>query len=437
MKKLINSLLTLTVFTAILVGCGGDESFIGQAKKGVTSKDYQATLAAVDSILAKDPDNTEAYYYRGVAYGEIASNNPVVADRKDAYQNMRDALESAMVASPNDPVNLSGIQADDLIRNKWSMEHNLAVQYASGDSTAPVVDNPLDIAVDHLQNAVIINPDSTLSFEVLAEVFRMKQDYKGAIGALNAVIERKETPSAFDFSNLASFYMLTEDYESAVNVLEGAIEVYPDSVDLVQKIADSYMKTDRKEEAISALEALIATDPSNAQYHLVLGTQVYIMASDINEDISANYDQIFDLDRSLRGLKGTEKANAEKRIATLKSDINSKQAESEKLTTRAIAELNKVTELLPNEAHSYNTLGIVYQNKAASLFEQRNATADNNLAAELDKEAKAELTKAMKSYEKATSLAPENTDYWTSLFRVYTSLGMNDKAEAAMKKAGM
>ncbi len=437
MKKLINSLLTLTVFTAMLVGCGGDESFIGQAKKGVTSKDYQATLVAVDSILAKDPNNAEAYYYRGVAYGEIANNNPVVANRKDAYQKMRDALVSAMEVTNDEPINLVALKSEDLIRNKWSVEHNAAVQFASGDTTLAPVDNPLEIAVDHLQNAVTINPDSTLSFEVLAEVYRMKKDYKGAIGALTAVIEKKEVPAAFDFSNLASFYMLTENYESAVTVLEEAIEFYPDSVDLVQKIADSYMKTDRKDEAISALEDLIATDPSNPQYHLVIGTQIYIMASDINEEISASYDKIFDLDRSLRGLKGAEKTKVEKNIATLRSDIAAKQTESEKLTTRAISELKTVTELLPEEAPAYNTLGIVYQNKAASLFEERNATTDNNLAADLDKEAKAELTKAMKSYEKATSLAPDNTDYWTSLFRVYTSLGMNDKAEAAMKKAGM
>ena len=394
-------------------------------------------MVAVDSILAKDPNNAEAYYYRGVAYGEIANNNPVVANRKDAYQKMRDALVSAMEVTNDEPINLVALKSEDLIRNKWSVEHNAAVQFASGDTTLAPVDNPLEIAVDHLQNAVTINPDSTLSFEVLAEVYRMKKDYKGAIGALTAVIEKKEVPAAFDFSNLASFYMLTENYESAVTVLEEAIEFYPDSVDLVQKIADSYMKTDRKDEAISALEDLIATDPSNPQYHLVIGTQIYIMASDINEEISASYDKIFDLDRSLRGLKGAEKTKVEKNISTLRSDIAAKQTESEKLTTRAISELKTVTELLPEEAPAYNTLGIVYQNKAASLFEERNATTDNNLAADLDKEAKAELTKAMKSYEKATSLAPDNTDYWTSLFRVYTSLGMNDKAEAAMKKAGM
>lgn len=43
----------------------------------------------------------------------------------------------------------------------------------------------------------------------------------------------------------------------------------------------------------------------------------------------------------------------------------------------------------------------------------------------------------MKNYEKATEIEPDNQSYWRSLFQVYTSLGMNEKAEAAMEKAGM
>ncbi len=43
----------------------------------------------------------------------------------------------------------------------------------------------------------------------------------------------------------------------------------------------------------------------------------------------------------------------------------------------------------------------------------------------------------MKYYEKATEIEPDNQDYWANLFRVYTSLGMDQKAEEAMKKAGL
>jgi hypothetical protein len=43
----------------------------------------------------------------------------------------------------------------------------------------------------------------------------------------------------------------------------------------------------------------------------------------------------------------------------------------------------------------------------------------------------------MKFYEKAAELDPDNQNYWASLFRIYTTLDMREKAEEAMEKSGM
>jgi tetratricopeptide (TPR) repeat protein len=86
---------------------------------------------------------------------------------------------------------------------------------------------------------------------------------------------------------------------------------------------------------------------------------------------------------------------------------------------------------------AYNTLGIIYQNKASVLFDKRNLTRDNEMAAELNKQANDLLRKSMTNYEKAAELDPENPEYWKSLFQIYTTLGMDEKAAEAEKKAGM
>lgn len=437
MKKLFNSAAALVLITVFMAACATDTSFLGEAKKGISSKDYRATLAAVDSVLAEEPNNAEAYYLRGVAYGEIASENSVVANRKPDYQKMRDALIKAGEISQTEKIALIELRADELLRQKWSFEHNLAVQYASGDTTVAPVNNPLQTSIDHLENAVTINPDSTLSYEVLAEVYRMNDDYNGAIDALSAAMERKDQPEAVDYNNLASFYMLTDNYAGAVEVLEEGLRTYPDSVELVQKIADSYMNIGENDKAISSLESLIKSDPNNPQYHLVIGTQLFIMSSDLSEKISANFDQIFESERAIRNLSGAEKADAEKRVNTLKSENDAMTSEVEKLTDRSISELNNVLRLDPQNDTAYNTLGVVYQNKAAAYFELRNATTDDAEAASFDDMARGELNKAKDNYEKAAEIDPDNTDYWNSLFRVYTALGMQEKAQEAMEKAGM
>jgi len=219
-------------------------------------------------------------------------------------------------------------------------------------------------------------------------------------------------------------------------LMEG-IEMYPDSVFLVQKLADTYMNLGNNQESIKVIESLIERDPQNPQYHLVLGTQVYIMASEIDDKVSAEYDKIFELERELRNLNGAEKRATEKKIADSRKEIAQESARSDELTERAINELKLVIELRPEDATTFNSLGIIYQNRASSLFDKRNATTDNDEAARIDTEAKEKLRTAMGYYEKATELEPENQEYWKSLFQVYTLLGMNDKAEAAMEKAGM
>jgi len=43
----------------------------------------------------------------------------------------------------------------------------------------------------------------------------------------------------------------------------------------------------------------------------------------------------------------------------------------------------------------------------------------------------------MKYYEIAAEIDPDNQEYWKNLFSIYTALGMDQKAEEAMQKAGM
>lgn len=438
MKKLLKSLSIVSVLAIIVVSCAGGDSFLKEAEKGISSGDYTAALAAVDSALAKDPNNAEAYYLQGRIYGGMAVDNSNVSERKESYQKMHTSFQKAIeLFSVDNTATLRKLQIEEDIIRKWGTEHNAAVQFATNDPSAPQVENPIKLAIDHLINATTINPDSVLSYEVLSEVYRMDGDYNSAITSMQKVMTLKEKPDAVNYSNLASFHMLTENYDAAIDVLNNGLEHYPDSVDLTQKLADSYSNKGDSDNAIRALESLLEREPDNPQYHLVLGTQVYIMASGISDEISAKYDQLFNLERDVRNLRGAEKSDAENSIQQLKNEIQEAQERSDELTERAVKELNIVIGLRPDDPTTYNTLGVVFQNKAAALFDKRNATTDNNEAALLDTQAKEELRKAMQNYEKATELDPDNTSYWSSLFRVYTSLGMNDKAEEAMKKAGM
>lgn len=439
MKKNFLRLLSFALIATVVVSCGGETNpFIKEAKTGIESQNYDAALMSLDQAIDQDSVNAQAYYYKGVVYSEMAQNNPNVSGRQDSYKKMRENLLTANdIYTQQGAKSLEAVEATLLIDRMWSNEHNMGVRYAQRDTTLPQIANPMEAAAAHLKNATIINPDSTLSYDVLAEVYRIDNKPEKGIEVYEMSMDLKNPPDAYDYDRLGTLYLQTEQFDKAVNILNEGIDQYPDSVSLVQKLADAYMNAGNNLKSIETIEALLETDPNNPQYHLVLGTQVYIMASKINEEISAKYDQIFNLERNLRSLRGNEKVEAENRINTLRSEIESQAARSEELTERAIDEIVIVTEMRTNDASANNTLGIIYQNKAAALFDKRNATTDNDEASKIDAQAKDNLRIAMKYYEKATEIEPDNQNYWRALFQVYTSLGMNDKAEAAMEKAGM
>lgn len=439
MKKNLFRLFSFAVLAIIIISCGGESNpLIKEAKDGIKAQNYDAALVSLEQALVQDSANADAYYYKGVVYSEMAQNNPNISGRKDSYSKMRENLLTAKSMYEAQGIqSVESVETQILIDRKWSEEHNLGVKYATGDSTLASTDNPLDTAEDHLENAVVINPDSLLSFEVLAEVYRLNSNTEKGIQIYEDLITMKDEPEAYDYDRLGALYLSLEQYNKAKEILIDGVDLFPDSVSLVQKLADSYMKLGENQESIEVIESLIERDPNNPQYHLVLGTQVYIMASEITDDISSKYDEIFNLEREQRNLSGNAKKANQDKVSSLRASIEDQSQRADQLIDRAVQELQKVIEVKPDNSNAYNTLGIIYQNKAAALFDKRNATADNDEAAKIDNQAKENLREAMKNYEKATEIEPDNQSYWRSLFQVYTSLGMNEKAEAAMEKAGM
>jgi tetratricopeptide (TPR) repeat protein len=212
----------------------------------------------------------------------------------------------------------------------------------------------------------------------------------------------------------------------AVNALEEGLAIYPDSTSLIQKMADGLFQTGDTDRALELVEGLVENDPTNAQYRLVIGTQIYQRVMTLSDSVSANSDVIYEI-----------RDEDEARVNELNAINEELREQIDMLTKRAEEALVAAAEIEPNNPMIFNTLGVVYQNKAAALFDLRNNTVDNDEAMSLDELAKAEATLAMENYERAAELDPENPSYWESLFRIYTSLGMLEEAEAAMEKAGM
>jgi tetratricopeptide (TPR) repeat protein len=437
MKKLLRNLLSAFIFVGVLASCETTDPLIEEAQKNIYVQNFDTALSYLDKSIENNPESGVPYYYKSLTYSQKARTIPEASDRKETYSNFRSSILTARekFAGMEEAPEEAG-SVDQLVLNTWGNEHNQAIAYVNDDSLSATVDQPLKVAVAHLENAVIINPDSTLSWDILAQVQSIDGNYVGAIEAVKNAMELKNPPPSDDYLKLGSYYRENDQATEAIDILEKGINTYPDSVQLSQILADVYMQAGEREKSVQTIRDLIDRDPENAQYRIALGTQLLQATTDISEQITNNYDQVYDIGTMVRNNEA-EASEMEPKVDSLIAATEELRAEMNELSEQAQAELIKVTELRPEDPAAFQYLGISFTNKAAALYEKRNFTDDNELASELDEQAKKELRQALTYYEQAVEIDPDNNSYWQSLGRIYLQLDMQEKAEDAMNKAGM
>lgn len=437
MFRKFTTYFVITLLVGIIAGCGSSNPFVDDAESNIKNQNFEAALEAAEQSIQNQPNDPLGYYYKGVALGEIADTKEPTA-RQEYYERMNEAFEQATEMAAKTEGTPSEIERIPAVKNAvWQQEHNSAIEYASDDSVKNTVENPLEISIAHLNNATTIQPDSVLSWDVKAQVYYMNDNVDGAVTSMEKVMSLKDSLEVDDYARMAGYYSIANMPDKAISTLEKGLEQYPEDKDLATRLADGYTNAGQTKKAIATIESLIEQEPENPQFHLVLGTQIYKTVLNMSDTLKANSDKIFDLRQEMKQSQGDKAAQLKQQISQLESENSELQQRIDELTERATKELNTVLEYRPNDATAYNTLGIIYQNKASALFDKRNRTDDNQMAAKIDAQAKEALKQAMKYYESAAEIDPDNQEYWKNLFSIYTALGMDKKAEEAMQKAGM
>ena len=437
-KKLPHLLVTL--LAAILIGCGSSNPMVEEAQNNLKGQDFEAAVASAEKSIEQYPGDPLGYYYKAVALGELAGSKEDPNDRADYYNQMNEAFETAQAVAdtsenkPSEIENISGVRL-----TLWQNEFQRGVDLATDDSLKNTVDNPMQQSLGHLRNATNIQPDSANTWNVRAQIAAQNKEFKEAVTTKEkymSMISESQIDTV-DYMHLGNYYYNLENHEKVVEAFEKGQERFPESEPIVTNLADAYSRAGQQEKAIATLNQLVQQDPDNAQYRLVMGTKIYQQALQFQDTMSTNSEEIMDLQKEFNQADPSEQENIKSKIDQLSNENEELLAKKEKLTNRAEKQVKKALEIRPDDPAAYETLGVIYQNRAKALFDRRNRTTDNEEAAKYDKQGKEDIRQAMDYYEKATELDPENENYWRSLFQIYTFLGMDEKAQDAMEKAGM
>lgn len=440
-KNLFPSLFAVLPMLFLVASCATDPN-IESARLALVQADYQEVISSAEAALETNPENADAYYYIGVAHAYTAMDKP--ADQREelyslAHENLiisRD-LFTQQEARSSDLDKIS-----DVIIEVWGYEYNQGIEPLSDDIFSSTKES-LELARSHFRNAIVINPDSVQSFNLLAEINFALGDFEEAKEVTRHIIFNMDQGDLFNYYRLAYFLMETDNDQEAVELLLQARDIYPDEIDIVQEIANSYLRLGETEKALEVVQELIERDPENAQYRLVYATQVYQMVQNLDAQIREIHDAMYDMSRELRQ-KARQGDVPQAELEAMSQEIEKKQhqaaeliEQSHTLSERTADELLIGLDIESDNAEIHSTLGIIYQNRAALLQDQRNMAEDLEVAQQFDDESREFLLKAIPHFKAAIELQEDDVEHWRSLFRIYTNLGMMDEAAEAQEKSGL
>ncbi len=433
--------LTALAMMFLVWSCAADPN-IESARLALVQQDFEEVIRSAEAAIQANPENGDGYYYKGVAYASLASDKPA-EQRVDDYERAREnLLEARRLYQEHDVTSNEAQNLDDIIIETWGYEHNQGVQPLSSDIISSPEDS-LRLSRHHFINATTINPDSVLSFNLLAEVNYALRNNEEAEAISRKVIYEMEQGDLYNYYRLAFFLLEDDRDEEAIELLLEARELFPDEIEIVQEIANAYLRMGMTDEALEVVQELIERDPENPQYRLVYATQVYQMVQDLDDQVRNLHDEVYEMSREIRQ-KAREPGADQQEIERMIAEMEEKQEYSNELIDESFRfsdiakeELHLALETDPDNPDIHATLGIVYQNRGALMQDKRNMTEDMEEAEEFNRQAREYLEQSLPHYEKAAELEPDNPEHWLSLFRVYTNLGMTEEAERAQEKAEM
>ena len=330
-------------------------------------------------------------------------------------------------------------------------------------------------SISSYNKAITLNPNSVLYYNALGISHSEAKQYKDAISSFRKAT-KLNPKNAQPYYNLGLVYLKQGELSLAKAAFNKAIIVDTNWVDAYLGLGEVLLKQGHLENAeksylkalgissngINALSGLGQVYAKQKRYNLAIGTYEKVISlesdnTEANYQLAQIYNKLGDRDKAaskiafFKLLRSTDPIleKAVKWVKTHPDDPISFNNLGIIYLTRqrydkAIENYNRAITLSPNLATSHYNLGLTYHKqgkldmainsyqKAISLNSTL-AIAHNNLAVcytDLRQNLKAALLHA----ETATSLAPDDANYWDTLATVYTHLGLDNQAQNARQK---
>lgn len=207
---------------AVLSGCSAGNPYLNEAEDALGNQEFDRALARIDSALAQDSANVDAFLLRAQTLRQQADSTMAPNAYKDLYRRARAAEENAVQYDPGVRSDVEGQRT--LAFTQESQRGASAFQRARKSADPDAYRQ----AAAHFGGAAATFPDS--SGALLNEAFarlnmeRLKDDgeMSNVIPVLEQYIEGAETPDKNAYDILSALYLQNGEHQKAIDLLEEA-----------------------------------------------------------------------------------------------------------------------------------------------------------------------------------------------------------------------
>ena len=357
----------------------------------LTVDELQGRLAQLDNRLQDDVQNSSLTIEKASLLVEISEKTNPPSQRLPYYRNLRD------MADANYSDQIVEQEIDHYIQESWTFEQTEAVKLLQQNPSG--MDEPLtDEVISHFKNAITVNPDSLVTYNLLANTYYRANRYDQAIQTLETALENIEPDPSEIREKLAYLYLESGNIESSIRVYENLADDYPQRAQIRHGLANAYMLNTEHDSAILVLRDLIEEYPNRIEYKESLAGELYFkFRSGALQYINSG-----------RTVSETDRDNFIQKLDEITSLYN---------------EIDATVPL--SDENAYRKAAYL-KNSAGYLADLSSDSTDNQF-----EEYRIELlNRSMTLWEKLSENNPDNISYIRNLYDVYVELGMTEEAES-------
>lgn len=393
------------------ISCSSTSS-VNKSESGteeLSTRELEKRKNSVEKQISKNPDDAGAYFQKGDLLNRLAHRQDAPADRSRQYVEMRDALSRAGAIYQSQSNQTGEEQVDELLKVSWSYEHNQGVEILQTDST--LGNNDFRKAAAHFNNAIIIIPDSVVSYKMKARAHYRNHQTDEAISTLELAQKHIDPVPTAVMEQLAFLYLEKNLTGKAVDLYEKAESFSDDNLNLLHGLANAYITSKDHDKAVELLETLLENEPENLIYLQSYGNELYNM-----------------------GIQNYDSLQAVSPYDTL--SINRLSARTDTLLDQAEEQYLKALKLNGNSTELKKQIATFYKNYAVHLTRVKSLFPEQEQQ-NIEQKIKNNLSQAVSYFEELVEASPEQSQYWKHLYQAYSYLGMQQKANEAKAKANL